>query len=97
MLVTRCTKCKRFADFPGAKYCGNGSDKDNEHDWQKFQISEVDFASARKANYEYWNGKPEREATVVTKALTLQELKLLYGLLVQFYSTGDWCLEGPQS
>ncbi len=31
----RCTKCGNHANQPGrGKYCGDGSDKDNQHDWK---------------------------------------------------------------
>jgi hypothetical protein len=30
-----CLKCGRASeDKPGQKYCGNGGDKDNDHDWR---------------------------------------------------------------
>lgn len=33
---TVCPKCGRStSDVPRSKYCGDGSDKDNEHDWQR--------------------------------------------------------------
>jgi hypothetical protein len=38
-VVTRCRKCKCFGhDLPRSKYCGDGSDKDNSHDWQTIMV-----------------------------------------------------------
>lgn len=40
---TRCSKCGKTTEENKSKYCGDGSDKNNNHNWQRSVIGQKEI------------------------------------------------------